>query len=346
MNTTPKYKLTDETIEFDGRTLHRIEALRDIVNVKAGEKGGFVESEKNLSHQGDCWIFAPSNFYTYDNDDIAKVYGNARVYDNAQVYGNAKVYGEAKVSGNARIYGDTKVFGNAKVTEDVRIYGWEGKAKIYGDAQVFGNALIDVARSNENSVIKIFGNAKIYGNAKVVGWNIKIYENAKIFDNASVCDKANIYNEAQVFGNARVERNAKVFGEAQVYEDAQVFGTTKVYGNAKVHGDVMIFGNSDVCEDVFDYTRIYKGVYISNKMLADLKNNKIICVDGLMGDDYQNYKGFLRLTDGKLEDISVEKFEEMKRIKQEQSKQQDTLKAPAENQNKIKQNKPKRGFKI
>lgn len=34
----------------------RIRALRDFSNVKAGDVGGFVTSEKNLSHKGDCWV--------------------------------------------------------------------------------------------------------------------------------------------------------------------------------------------------------------------------------------------------------------------------------------------------
>ena len=44
-----KYRLTDETINVDGRILHRIEALKDFGNVKKGDKGGFVEKEENLS---------------------------------------------------------------------------------------------------------------------------------------------------------------------------------------------------------------------------------------------------------------------------------------------------------
>ena len=34
-----KYRLTDETIEFGGATLYRIEALRDFGYVIAGDKG-------------------------------------------------------------------------------------------------------------------------------------------------------------------------------------------------------------------------------------------------------------------------------------------------------------------
>ncbi|WP_208434759.1 hypothetical protein [Bartonella taylorii] len=51
-----KYELTDETIEVDDHTLYRIRALRDFGDVKKGDLGGWVESEDNLSHEGNCWI--------------------------------------------------------------------------------------------------------------------------------------------------------------------------------------------------------------------------------------------------------------------------------------------------
>lgn len=35
-----KYKLTEETKEYYGITLYRIEALKDFGTVKAGDKGG------------------------------------------------------------------------------------------------------------------------------------------------------------------------------------------------------------------------------------------------------------------------------------------------------------------
>ena len=63
-----KYELTDETIIRDGRILHRIRAVRDFADVKAGELGGWIEKESNLDQDGDCWV-----------------YGNAMVYGNAVV---------------------------------------------------------------------------------------------------------------------------------------------------------------------------------------------------------------------------------------------------------------------
>ena len=100
-----KYELTNETKTLaDGTVLHRIRALRDIprFGVKAGELGGFVEEENNLSQDGKAWVF-----------DNAEVSGNAKVYGNAEVSGNAKVYGNAWVSGDARVSGNAKVHGDS-----------------------------------------------------------------------------------------------------------------------------------------------------------------------------------------------------------------------------------------
>ena len=84
-----KYKLTDETKEFCGKVLHRIVCVTAFASVAVGDTGGWVESENNLSQEGDAWV-----------------YGNAEVYGNANVSGDAEVYGNAKVSGNAEVYGN------------------------------------------------------------------------------------------------------------------------------------------------------------------------------------------------------------------------------------------------
>lgn len=70
-----KYELTDET---SGSGLRRIRALRDIprYGVEEGDLGGWVESEGNLTQEGDCWVF-----------DDAQVFGKARVFGNASVCG-------------------------------------------------------------------------------------------------------------------------------------------------------------------------------------------------------------------------------------------------------------------
>jgi hypothetical protein len=45
-----------ELIKSDIPGLYRIKAVRDFSDVKKGDIGGYVESEDNLSHEGDCWV--------------------------------------------------------------------------------------------------------------------------------------------------------------------------------------------------------------------------------------------------------------------------------------------------
>ena len=110
-----KYELqpTDLTT-LGGKPLFQVVALRDFGSVLKGDKGGYIESEANLSHNGDCWV--SGNTRVYGN---ARVYGSARVYGDARVYGSAWVYGDARVFGNARVFGDARVYGNAWVSGNV-----------------------------------------------------------------------------------------------------------------------------------------------------------------------------------------------------------------------------------
>ena len=84
-----KYELLqDDKIEVSGRTLYRIRALKDFKGAKAGDLGGYIEKEKNLSQEDNCWVC-----------------------------GNARVFGEAYVCGNARVFGEAYVFGDAKINK-------------------------------------------------------------------------------------------------------------------------------------------------------------------------------------------------------------------------------------
>ena len=79
-----KFELTNEFIvDISGVKLFRIKALIEFGNVKAGDLGGYIEKEENLSHMGNAWVS-----------------GNARVSGDAQVFGNAWVSGDARVSGD------------------------------------------------------------------------------------------------------------------------------------------------------------------------------------------------------------------------------------------------------
>ena len=171
-----KYKLTEETIIVNGRTLYRIEALRDFAYIKKGNKGGFVEKENNLSQYGDSWV-----------DDDAKVFGNA------QVCGNARIYGNAIVRGNAEVYGHADICGDAQVYDEAKVYDY---AQVYDNAEVLGNA-------------EVYDNAKVFENAEV-SFDAKVYDDAKVYEYAMV------QGNAKVYGNAEIRTNACIYGDAVI----------------------------------------------------------------------------------------------------------------------------------
>ena len=101
-----KYEfVNDDTIEVDGITLTRIRSLVDIpCVVTAGDLGGYLEDEENLSHSGQCWV-----------GDNAWVMNNARVLNDASVSGDAEVMSDAIVSGEARVLGAAIISDSAHI---------------------------------------------------------------------------------------------------------------------------------------------------------------------------------------------------------------------------------------
>ena len=97
-----KFELTDETLQLaSGVTLYRIRALIDIPRhgVKAGDMGGWVEREDNLSHEGDAWVG-----------------GDALVLEEARIVENALIKMSARVSGSAFILGNVCISGTARLS--------------------------------------------------------------------------------------------------------------------------------------------------------------------------------------------------------------------------------------
>lgn len=176
-----KFEITDiahEKYPF----LHRIRALQDIGDkVKAGDLGGFVESESNLSTEEDTsWIFdnaiAAGNAFV---DQEACLYGKAIACDTSYVSQGAELSGEARIEdlayirgavmcGHARASGsgmilDSPDTGKAPVlSENCTVYGTVmGDVHIMGDTVVLGDEKIDnrtpdtlVVNGQKRSVIR------------------------------------------------------------------------------------------------------------------------------------------------------------------------------------------------
>lgn len=139
-----KYEFAGETkrVNFEGKTtiLHRIRAIKDFGDVKAGDLGGWIEKEENLSHESKAWVggeaWVGSKARVRDNAWVggeACVSGETWVGDDACVCGDACVRDKARVGGNACVGGNAWVGGNACV---------RGKAWVSGNAEIFSTSHI------------------------------------------------------------------------------------------------------------------------------------------------------------------------------------------------------------
>lgn len=99
-----KYKFTHNSVMYGDKRLYQIVALKSFGSVLEGDTGGYIQSEKNLSHEGNCWVA-----------DNAVVFDNARIEDNAYIGGNAAI------GGTSLIYGDTFLIGRMALMSDADI---------------------------------------------------------------------------------------------------------------------------------------------------------------------------------------------------------------------------------
>ena len=96
--------LRDDTLKVFGIKLYRIRALKSFGDVKKGDLGGYIESESNLSHEGNCWVY-----------DDAKVFGKDCIC------GDTMLYNKVRINGKARVFGDAEVFGKARISDNARV---------------------------------------------------------------------------------------------------------------------------------------------------------------------------------------------------------------------------------
>ncbi len=200
-----KYELTDDVltvVKTDNieENLFRIMAIKDFklvdgTQIKKGDLGGYISSEKNLSQEGMCWVM-----------DETRVYENAVISDNAIVRNCANVLGNAKVSDDAQISGQAVICDNAKVFEF---------AQIYGSATVGGGV------NNTLDEPFVCGNARVYGSACVGGNALVtdsavISDDAWILDNSQIIDEAKVYGDARILGNSIIQHSSEVFGKSEV----------------------------------------------------------------------------------------------------------------------------------
>lgn len=121
--------------------------------IPKGELGGWIESERNLSQEGNCWISSGSKVW-----DNALITGNAYVGCGNRIKGNVIIKDNAKchnslIEDNA-IIANNSVIKNSFIKDNVEIFG----NSIVNDSNIFENVWV------EDALIK---NEQLKGNKKI-----------------------------------------------------------------------------------------------------------------------------------------------------------------------------------
>ena len=151
---SPKYELLHDQVRslWDGAAF-RIRALRDIPEhkVRIGDLGGFVEGERNLSHEGAAWIA-----------DEAMAVDQSRVEGDALMQGYSHMRGQSVLHGTATIGGHVGAADRAVIGGNVRLLG---SVRVEDDTLVVG----DITTSHP---IRLSGNA-VYRRQADLPWSLR-----------------------------------------------------------------------------------------------------------------------------------------------------------------------------
>lgn len=152
-------------MQFEGHTLKRIRLCNPPKFLYQVSNGGWIESEDNLSHKGDCFV-----------TQEAKVFGNARVMDDALisdyaiVKDNALVKNSTCVANNAIVGADTIVSDFSWIMGNSKVFFYSSgsleytSSNISGSSSIDGNTVIEATGFIFNSEISsesLFGHLKI-----------------------------------------------------------------------------------------------------------------------------------------------------------------------------------------
>lgn len=226
---------------------------------ESGDLGGFVESENNLSQDGDCWIY-----------DEASAVGQSVVKDNAMLRDEAFIQDNAIVSGEAIVQDSSSLYGNSCVKDNAVVHGrssLSGRAIVKDDA-VAGNVVMkDDSIIDENAsadTVHVEGHGKITGTSMVMG---------SFDDNSYDCyitvkDHGIIANDADVAGTRlMVAGNAMVLGK--VCKDMDLTGEALIRDDDDYLSFEDMGCDGYACHCMGDKVKIYHSDSMDEPMLLD-----------------------------------------------------------------------------
>lgn len=282
-----KFRLTDESKTVNGIKLYRIEALKDLgfYGVKQGDKGGFVESEANLSQNLDSWI--GDNACVYNKAFVGRnsfVGGNAIVNDRAQVKENTRVTDNAQVSGQSSLK-NSDISGDAVVSGSVTVVNAGSKLVASGKTQVLGKVVID-------GKVDITDKAKIDGTSQGIYLsNVKVADEAEIIATGSIESNVQFIGKCSISGNVRINikplsggstftfKDIKTSGKFRFNSDAFGYSKTSIvtpadFGDKELAGDITIVTPQDllkVINEAIDKSEINEAPNLKKYIVKNAK---------------------------------------------------------------------------
>lgn len=250
MMNVKKYKLlADDTKLVFGKTLYRIQALRNVSDdVVEGDLGGYIEKEANLSQKGECWVYDEAEVY-----EDAVVAGDASVCHGAKVSGYAVIADTAYVSDSARVYGYAKVCGNADVF---------GSCRICSNAVVDGEAFLD-GEVFVGGDTKITDNARIEGRVEFKGFDNVVERDALVTVDCCFNGKAHLTQETDYMTMKGIGKTAESVTFYQTKTGAAVSYEGHVYTTLDEFNDML-----DACEVPQGSTEVMHSMFIQEMQVA------------------------------------------------------------------------------
>ena len=169
--------------------LYRIQALKTFTKsggynpiIHVGELGGYVETEDNLSQEGNCWIFGDAKV-----KDGGKVIDDAIIFDKAMVSNNSIIRGNSVVRDRCFVTYRSDIF-DSTLVGDVTVSGQSSihsRAFLYGEIEVYKSVIsthvnltgrISIKQSRITAPFELSGdyglNFDVSDPHSVIGYNI------------------------------------------------------------------------------------------------------------------------------------------------------------------------------
>lgn len=240
MSEEKKYEiLMDQPLSLEGQpTLYRIRALKNLPShgVEAGDYGGWIENETNLSQDGQAWI-----------------------KDCAMAYCGAYVSGSALLSGYANVSLDSEICGQAKISDHAKVT----KTDVGGNSEISGNAVVDSSTISGGSKVTEFArvmksnllnSTSVRGKSSVTSSTLHdcIVEGESIIADSQIgvgshvnhatVDQSTIADYVEVSGDSLV-RTSVIKGRIKVCLNSTVCGSQIIGDNLVFSDSASVFNN-------------------------------------------------------------------------------------------------------